>query len=151
VRSVFDESFILIRRLPPSRARILDLGGGASSQLFGVTEQFPQGELVGVDTSREAIAALHTDAKKRGLHNTRFFQVEPTNPLAQFGEDFDGVHRFALDHYKDSAALLHLIHRALDYTGKAFVIEHSGRPAKLITPPSPSLAQPDSIPFPHWG
>lgn len=145
---VFEESLVLLRRMLPPAARILDLGCGPGTELFRLAELVSDGEVVGVDLAAEMIAAAHETAHRRGLRNTSFFQADVTNLPDHFTGRFDAVHSsFAFHHYNDPVAALSEAHRALNPNGKAFVIDGGTWWANLISAPFARLGDPGWVRF----
>ncbi len=140
-RPVHEEAFKIMRRLLPPAARILDLSCGPGAELFHLAQGVPDGEVVGVDLSSAMVTAAFAGAQQRGLRNTAFFQADVTDLPHHFAERFDAVHcSFAFHHYHDPNAALREMHRALNSSGKAFVIDGGTRWLNLI-----------SAPFAKWG
>ena len=147
-RPVQEESMVLIKRLLPPAARILDLGCGPGTELFRLAEESFDGEVVGIDLSAEMIAAAHAGAQRRGLRNTAFFQADVTSLPDHFTGRFDAVHSsFAFHHYKDPTAALIEAHRALNSTGKAFVIDGGTWWANMISAPFAKMGDPGWVRF----
>jgi SAM-dependent methyltransferase len=147
-RPVDEESMVLIQRMLPPAARILDLGCGPGTELFRLAELVPDGEVIGVDLSSEMIAAAHSGAQQRGLSNTAFFQADVTKLPDHFTGRFDAVHSsFAFHHYSDPAAALIEAHRALNTSGKAFVIDGGTWWANMISAPLAKLGDPGWVGF----
>jgi SAM-dependent methyltransferase len=147
-RPVNEESLIILKRLVPSAARILDLGCGPGTELLQLAELAFDGEVVGIDLSSEMIAAAHASARQRGLQNTAFFQADVTHLPDHFSGRFDAVHSsFAFHHYVDPTAALVEAHRALNATGKAFVIDGGTWWANMLSAPSARLGDPGWVGF----
>jgi SAM-dependent methyltransferase len=145
---VHEESLVLIQRMLPTAARILDLGCGPGTELFRLAELASDGEVVGVDLSSEMIAAADANAKRRGLLNTAFFQADVTKLPDHFTGRFDAVHSsFAFHHYSDPTAALIEAHRALNSGGKAFVIDGGTWWANMLSAPFARLGDPGWVGF----
>lgn len=150
-RPVHEEALTLMQRLLPPAARILDLACGPGTELFRLAELARAGEVVGVDLSAEMVAAACSGAHRRELRNTAFFQAEVTNLPQHFAGRFDAVHcSFAFHHFSDPIAALAEMHRVLNRTGKAFVIDGATWWAKLISVPFAKYGDPGWVDF-HTG
>jgi ubiquinone/menaquinone biosynthesis C-methylase UbiE len=150
-RPVHEEALALMRRLLPPAARVLDLGCGPGTELFRVAEWVPEGEVVGIDLSAEMVAAAWAGAQQRGLRNTAFFQADVTSLPLDFAGRFDAVHcSFAFHHYADPIGALREMHRVLNRTGKAFVIDGGTWWANLISSPFAKWGDPGWVGF-HTG
>ncbi len=147
-RPVDEESLVLIKRMLPPAARILDLGCGPGTELCRLAEAVPEGEVVGVDLAAEMIAAAHSGARERGLRNAAFFQADVTKLPEHFRGRFDAIHSsFAFHHYGEPLAALREAHRALNANGKAFVIDGGTWWANLIGAPFAKLGDPGWVGF----
>ena len=150
-RPVHEEALALMRRLLPLAARVLDLGCGPGTELFRIAEWVPEGEVVGIDLSAEMVAAAWAGAQQRGLRNTAFFQADVTSLPLDFAGGFDAVHcSFAFHHYADPIGALGEMHRVLNRTGKAFVIDGGTWWANLISSPFAKWGDPGWVGF-HTG
>jgi 2-polyprenyl-3-methyl-5-hydroxy-6-metoxy-1,4-benzoquinol methylase len=99
--------------------RTLDVGCGQGRIMTRLAEQFPNSTFVGMDLSREAVAAARTEAASKALRNIEFVARDLSNfhetaePEAfDFVTTFDAVH--------DQAAPLHVlkgVHRTLRSDG----------------------------------
>ena len=150
-RPINDEALRLIRRLVPPAARILDLGCGPGTELFRLAQWVTDGEVVGIDLAAEMVATAFTGAQQRGLHNTAFFQADVASLPQHFAGRFDAAHcSFAFHHYQDPIAALSETHRALNRTGKAFVIDGGTWWLNLIGAPFAKRFDPGWVAF-HTG
>jgi SAM-dependent methyltransferase len=86
--------------------RVLDLGSGAGDVAFVAAELVgPQGEVIGVDKSPEAVAWANARADRRGLVNVRFVVGDIHDPAP--GGPFDAlVGRLVLMYVPDPSAVL---------------------------------------------
>jgi SAM-dependent methyltransferase len=147
-RPVHEESLVLIQRMLPPAARILDLGCGPGTELFRLAEAVPDGEVVGIDLSAEMIAAAHEAGRQRGLQNTAFFQADVTHLPDHFTGRFDAIHSsFAFHHYSDPTAALSEAYRALNSGGKAFVIDGGTWWANMLSAPLAKMGDPGWVGF----
>jgi len=150
-RPVQEEALKLVRRLLPRAARVLDLSCGPGAEMFQIAEWIPEGEIVGVDLSAEMVTAACEGARRRGLRNTAVYQADVTKLPMHFTARFDAVHcSFAFHHYKDPLGTLGEIHRVLNQTGKAFVIDGGTWWANLIRAPFAKMGDPGWVGF-HTG
>jgi SAM-dependent methyltransferase len=86
--------------------RVLDLGSGTGDVAFVAAELVgPSGEVVGIDSSPEAVATAQARAQQRGLGNARFVMGDIHAPAP--GGPFDAiVGRLVLMYVPDPAAVL---------------------------------------------
>ena len=147
-RPVDMEAMILLSRLAPQAARILDLGCGPGAQLFDLAAMVPDGEVVGVDLAAEMITAAWQTARRRGHRNTAFWQADVTQLPAEFTEKFDVVHcSFAFHHYRDPVTALREMNRVLVRDGKSFVIDGGTWWANLLAAPFARTGDPGWVRF----
>jgi ubiquinone/menaquinone biosynthesis C-methylase UbiE len=147
-RPVGDEAFVLIRRLIPRRARILDLGCGPGSESIRLAGLVPDGEVVGVDLSAEMVALAHRNAQQQKVLNTSFFQADVAELPDHFAARFDAIHcAFAFHHYREPLAALREMYRALTSEGKAFIIDGGTWWANAISTPFAKWADPGWVRF----
>jgi len=109
--------------IPPSQARILDIGCGSASSLLAMAARLPQSQLMGIDFSTPDIFSAQALAREAGLTNVSFQQADllTWNPA---GAKFDyiiayGVFSWVADEVKDR--LLALISECLAPQGIACV------------------------------
>lgn len=86
--------------------RVLDLGSGTGDVAFVAAELVgPDGEVVGIDSSPEAVATAQVRAQQRGLGNVRFVVGDIHEPAP--GGPFDAiVGRLVLMYVPDPAVVL---------------------------------------------
>src|SRR5499426_4328635 len=70
-RTAEEAAAFLLPELRPGM-RLLDVGCGPGSITRGLAERVTPGEVVGLDLSRETLAAARQDAATRGLANLRY-------------------------------------------------------------------------------
>jgi ubiquinone/menaquinone biosynthesis C-methylase UbiE len=70
-RTAEEAAAFLLPELRPGM-RLLDVGCGPGSITRGLAERLAPGEVVGLDLSRETLAAARQDAAARGLENLRY-------------------------------------------------------------------------------
>jgi SAM-dependent methyltransferase len=71
LRTADEAAAFLLPELTPDM-RLLDVGCGPGSITLGLAERLPQGEVVGVDLTRETLSQATRDAEARGLSNLRY-------------------------------------------------------------------------------
>ncbi|MDO4919151.1 methyltransferase domain-containing protein [Kocuria sp.] len=105
-RSAADSCAYFLDRLRPG-LRILDLGCGPGSITLDLAEIVgPEGQVVGVDFSADAVAAARASAESRGDTTTRFLVADLFAVPVEPGS-FDVVHAHqVLQHVPDPVAML---------------------------------------------
>jgi SAM-dependent methyltransferase len=147
-RPLSEEALVIIKRMLPPAARILDLGCGPGTEMFRLAEMVGEGEVVGIDLSSEMITAAYESAKRRDARNTAFFQADVTRLPEHFSGRFDAVHSsFAFHHYSDPAAALIEAHRVLNADGRAFVIDGGTWWSNLLGAPFAKMGDPGWVAF----
>jgi ubiquinone/menaquinone biosynthesis C-methylase UbiE len=145
---VHEEALKLIRRFVVPAARILDLSCGPGTELMRLAPLVPSGEVVAVDLSAGMVATALANARRRGFHNTAFFQADVTNLPEHFSGAFDVVHcSFAFHHYSNPVAALLEMHRVLNPDGKVFVIDPGTWWLNLLSSPFAKWADPGWVTF----
>jgi SAM-dependent methyltransferase len=71
LRTAEEAAAFLLPELKPGM-RLLDVGCGPGSITRGLAERLAPGEVVGIDLSRETLAAARQDAADRGITNLRY-------------------------------------------------------------------------------
>ncbi len=110
-------------------ARVLDLGCGGGHAAFAVAPQV--GEVVAYDLSRDMLAAVAAEAKRRGLANIATRQG-PAEHLPFADGEFDLVMtRFSMHHWSDLGVALTEARRVVKSAGRAVFIDtvSPGKPA----------------------
>lgn len=112
-----------LKPAPPARCRLLEVGCGDGGNVLGMALALPGASILGVDTSRDAIARARARAAQLGLDNLRF-EHAGVEDLAAPAESFDyvvahGVFSWVPEPVRD--ALLALCGRVLPAGGVAFV------------------------------
>ena len=81
--------------VPPSHARVLDVGCGSGGNLLPMALLWPDSQYVGIDLASTAISKASATAERLGLSNTRFECVDLMDLPPDFGEfDYIIAHGF---------------------------------------------------------
>ena len=137
-RTARNSAAYLLPHISPG-ARVLDVGCGPGTitadfaQLVG-----PDGEVLGIDTSPDAIAAAHQQQAMAGVDNLRFAVGDVMNPdLAQPGYDVVHAHQ-VLQHLQDPVAALRQMGR-LTRPGGVVAVREADYSAMAWHPQSPGM------------
>lgn len=108
---------------PPSRCRVLDVGGGDGMNVIGMALTYPESEFVSFDLSQAAVERGLAVVKQLGLSNVRLFVADVTQVDVGQG-DFDyiiahGFYSWVPAEARD--AVLALAGRCLSKSGVALV------------------------------
>lgn len=150
-RPIYEETAKLMQPFLVPTARILDTSCGPGTEMLQLAELVPEGEVVGMDLSAGMVATAFENAKRRGVHNTAFFQADVANMPEHFAGRFDAIFCFgAFHHYPDSQGAVKEMHRVLNENGKAFVVDPGPWWFKIISAPIAKWADPGWVGF-HTG
>jgi SAM-dependent methyltransferase len=148
---VYEETINLMRPFLVPDARILDTSCGPGAELVQMAEMVPEGEIVGTDLSAGMISQAFASAKRRGLHNTAFYQADVNRLPRNFTDRFDAVYcSFAFHHYQDPIRALASMRRVLNRRGKAFVVDPGAWWFNALSAPLAKWADPGWVRF-HTG
>jgi ubiquinone/menaquinone biosynthesis C-methylase UbiE len=104
-RTAEEAAAFLLPELRPGM-RLLDVGCGPGSITRGLAERLAPGEVVGVDLSRETLAAARAEAAARGLGNLRYEEGSLYElPFADASFDVVYAHQ-VVQHLREPAAAL---------------------------------------------
>jgi ubiquinone/menaquinone biosynthesis C-methylase UbiE len=104
-RTAGEAAAFLLPELRPGM-RLLDIGCGPGSITRGLAERLAPGEVVGVDLSRETLAAARADAAARGLTNLRYEEASVyALPFPDAAFDVAYAHQVT-QHLREPAAAL---------------------------------------------
>ena len=104
-RTAGEAAAFLLPELRPGM-RLLDIGCGPGSITRGLAERLAPGEVVGVDLSRETLAAARADAAARGLTNLRYEEASVyALPFPDASFDVAYAHQVT-QHLREPAAAL---------------------------------------------
>jgi ubiquinone/menaquinone biosynthesis C-methylase UbiE len=104
-RTAEEAAAFLLPRLRPGM-RLLDVGCGPGSITRGLAERLAPGEVIGLDLSRETLAAARADAAARGLANLRYEEGSVyALPFPDGAFDVAYAHQ-VLQHLREPAAAL---------------------------------------------
>jgi ubiquinone/menaquinone biosynthesis C-methylase UbiE len=111
-RNVEEAAAFLLPELRPDM-RLLDVGCGPGSITRGFAERLPSGQVVGLDLSRETLAAAREDAAARGLDNV-VYQEGSVYDLPFLDGSFDVVYAHqVLQHLREPSGALREMLRVL--------------------------------------
>jgi ubiquinone/menaquinone biosynthesis C-methylase UbiE len=111
-RTADEAAAFLLPSLRPGM-RLLDVGCGPGSITRGLAERVAPGEVIGIDLSRETLAAAQQEARTRGLTNVRYEEASVYQlPYADGSFDVAYAHQ-VFQHLKEPAAALREILRVL--------------------------------------
>jgi ubiquinone/menaquinone biosynthesis C-methylase UbiE len=104
-RTAEEAAAFLLPELRPGM-RLLDVGCGPGSITRGLAERLAPGEVVGIDLSRETLAAARAEAAARGLGNLRYEEGSVYElPFADASFDAAYAHQ-VVQHLREPAAAL---------------------------------------------
>jgi ubiquinone/menaquinone biosynthesis C-methylase UbiE len=147
-RPIYEEAATLIRQLLAPNARVLDAGCGPGTEMLLLARLVPGGEVVGIDLSAGMITTAFESAQRRGVRNVVFFQSDVAHMPEEFEGCFDAVFSFAaFHHYPDPAAAVAEMHRVLNRSGRAFVVDPGPEWFKAISVPWAKWADPGWVSF----
>ena len=111
-RTAEEAAAFLLPELRPGM-RLLDVGCGPGSITRGLAERVAPGEVIGIDLSRETLAAARDEAVARGVTNLRYEEASVYQlPYADASFDVAYAHQ-VFQHLKEPAAALREILRVL--------------------------------------
>ena len=111
-RTAEEAAAFLLPALRPGM-RVLDVGCGPGSITRGLAERVAPGEVVGVDLSRETLAAAREEAAARGVTNLRYEEASVYQlPYADGSFDVAYAHQ-VFQHLREPAAALREMLRVL--------------------------------------
>ena len=112
--------------------RLLDVGCGPGSITRGFAERLSPGQVIGLDLSKEIVAAARQDAAARGLAN---LQYEQGNVYALPFPDtsFDVVYApYVISVVPDPVAVTREMHRVCRPGGKIIILNHFLSPNPVV-------------------
>jgi ubiquinone/menaquinone biosynthesis C-methylase UbiE len=147
-RTADEAAAFLLPELRPGM-RLLDVGCGPGSITRGLAERVAPGETVGLDLSRETLAAARDDAAARGLGNLRYEEGSVyALPFADASFDVVYAHQ-VLQHLREPAAALREMLRVLRPGGLVAVREVDWGTA-AYWPPDPWIDRFVEMHFETW-
>lgn len=147
-RPIYEEAAKLMWPFLVPNARILDTSCGPGTEMLQLAELVPDGEVVGMDLSAGMVATAFENVKRRGVHNTAFFQADVAKMPEHFAHCFDAILCFgAFHHYPDPLGSVKEMHRALNEKGKAFIVDPGPWWFKIISTPIAKWADPGWVGF----
>jgi ubiquinone/menaquinone biosynthesis C-methylase UbiE len=112
LRTADEAAAFLLPELKPGM-RLLDVGCGPGSITRGLAERVAPGEVVGIDLSKETLAAARQDAADRGLTNLRYEEASVYElPFADGAFDVVFAHQ-VLQHLKEPLSAIREMLRIL--------------------------------------
>jgi ubiquinone/menaquinone biosynthesis C-methylase UbiE len=147
-RTADEAAAFLLAELRPGM-RLLDVGCGPGSITRGLAERVAPGEVIGLDLSRETLAAAREEAAARGLQNLRYEEGSVyALPFADASFDIVYAHQ-VLQHLREPAAALREMLRVLRPGGLVAVREVDWGTA-AYWPPDPWIDRFVEVHFKTW-
>jgi SAM-dependent methyltransferase len=147
-KPIFDEALEWLRRIVPTRARILDAGCGPGRELRRMARLVPRGEVVGIDLAAGMVQSAYQATHAQGLDNTAFFQADVGALPEVFDGQFDVVYcSLAHHHYPQPAAAATSVLRALRPGGIYCVVDPGPAWYTALSAPVARWADPGWIGF----
>jgi ubiquinone/menaquinone biosynthesis C-methylase UbiE len=147
-RPIYDEALAIMRPLLAPNARILDVSCGAGMQMLRLAPFVPRGEVVGMDLSAGMVSTAFNTARRRAVRNVAFFQGDVANMPAEFAGRFDATASFgSFHHYPDPRGAVREMHRVLNDTGIAFIVDPGPQWFNTLGAPLAKWADPGWVSF----
>lgn len=148
-RRTADEAAAFLLPELRSGMRLLDVGCGPGSITRGLAERIAPGEAIGIDLSRETLAAARAEAADRGLDNLRYQEGSVYQlPFDDASFDVAYAHQ-VLQHLREPAAALHEMLRVVRSGGLVAVRDVDWGTASYW-PPDPWIERFVEVHFKTW-
>jgi len=145
---IYDETIKLMQPLLATNARILDTSCGPGTETLQLAATFPEGEVIGMDFSAGMITTAFEQALRLGATNTAFFQADVTRMPDHFTGRFDATFCFgAFHHYAEPLQAVQEMHRVLNATGTAFIVDPGPAWFNILSGPIAEWADPGWVSF----
>lgn len=116
----------LLHQLPKEASNLLEIGCGHGHIAFWLAKNFPNCNIIGIDSSEEQVNICEQYKNQNNITNTEFMVHDIVNN--QFNQKLDAVHiRFLLMHIKDWDSCFKNILNSCK-KGASILIEESGFP-----------------------
>ncbi len=116
--------FQILGSLIPSNAKIMDCACGPGFETIALANIVTNGEVIGIDLSKEMIKQAYRNAKNNELSNVGFFQQDASEILQNWDAHFDLVFcQLSCGYFKDMKSAIKEHARLLHNKGTVVIIE----------------------------